>query len=138
MSEEHLVNVAIEMHDSTCLAVKFDKEGRGSVVLDAYVHRTEGEPGVAPGECGLQQIRFLVDAMIVDGEVEDLPAWSYEGSLTIGRSIQNNMVPFPAKYSYAVQLSLMLGGDARTVVISGTGLSIESEGPFRFVESFIP
>jgi hypothetical protein len=130
------MNVAIEMHDSKCLAVEVDRSGNGFVLLDAYVHRTEGEPGVAPGEGGVQRIRITVDFMRVNGEVGSLPADISEGSLTIGTSIQDNMVPFPASYSDAVSVSMMLANDARVVVVSGKRLSIEPEGPFRYVEDF--
>jgi len=84
------------MHDSRCLAVEIDRSGSGFVVLKAYVHRSEGEPGVATGEGGVQRIRLDVDSMRVNGEVGSLPADIFEGSLTIGTSIQDNMVPFPA------------------------------------------
>jgi hypothetical protein len=129
------MNLAIELHDSKCLAVETDSHGRGSVLIDAYVHRTDGEPGAAPGEGGVQRIRLKFGSMSVDGEVGDLPASIFEGSLTVGASVQDNMVPFPATYSGAVRLSLMLADDAREIVVSGIGLSIESEGTFRFVES---
>jgi hypothetical protein len=73
--------------------------------------------------------------MTVEGEVGDLPAYIYEGSLTIGTTIQDNLIPFPAEYSEAVRLTMMLSDDARIVVISGIGAMIETEGPFQFVES---
>jgi hypothetical protein len=129
------MNVAIEMHDSECLAVEVNELGQGSVLLDAYIHRTDSEPGVAPGEGGVQRIRMKVEAMTVEGEVGGLPACVYEGSLTIGTSIQDNMIPFPATYSEAIRLSMMLSDDARVIVVSGKGISIEIEGEFRFVES---
>ena len=129
------MNVAIEMHDSECLAVERDELGQGFVLLDAYVHRSEGVPGVAPGEGGVQRIRIRIEAMTVEGDVGNLPAYIYEGSLTIGTSIQDNMVSFPAAYSEAVRLRLMLSDDARVIVISGTGAAIEPEGEFRFVEA---
>jgi len=130
------MNVAIEMHDSECLAVERDGLGQGFVLLDAYVHRSEGVPGVAPGEGGVQRIRIRMEAMKVEGDVGNLPAYIYEGSLTIGTSIQDNMVSFfPAAYSEAVRLRLMLSDDARVIVVSGTGAAIEPEGAFQFVES---
>jgi hypothetical protein len=130
------MNDAIEMHDSKCLAVEVNELGQGSVLLDAYVHRTDGEPGLSPGEGGVQRIRMKVEAMTVEGEVGELPAYIYEGSLAIGTSIQDNMVPFPAAYSQTVRLSMMLSDDARVIVISGKGLSIEAEGKFKFIEYF--
>jgi len=125
------MNEAIEMHDSECLAVEVDEEGRGSVLLDAYVHRTAGEPGVSPGEGGVQHIRMKMDAMTVEGDVGVLPAYVYEGSLTVGNSVQDNMVPFPAAYPETVRLSMMLSDDARVILVSGKEISIEVEGEFR-------
>ena len=89
------MNEAIEMHDSECLAVAVDEEGRGSVLPDAYVHRTAGEPGVSPGEGGVQRIRMKMDAMTVEGDVGVLPAYVYEGSLTVGnlRPRQHGSIP---------------------------------------------
>jgi len=129
------MNEAIEMHDSECLAVAVDEEGRGSVLLDAYVHRTAGEPGVSPGEGGVQRIRMKMDAMTVEGDVGVLPAYVYEGSLTVGNSVQDNMVPFPAAYPETVRLSMMLSDDARVILVSGKEISIEVEGEFRFIET---
>jgi len=129
------MNIAIELHDSECLAVESGEGGQGFVLLEAYVHRSEGEPGESPGAGGVQRMRFKVDAMVVDGEVGDLPASIYEGSLAIGTSVQNNMLLFPAAYSDNVRLRLMLSEDARVIVVSGTGVSIEPEGEFRFVET---
>lgn len=130
------MNLAIEMHDSVCLAVEVDRSGNGLVLLKAYVHRSEGEPGKAPGDGGVQRIRINVDSMSVNGELGSLPSDIFEGSLTIGTSLQENMVPFPASYSAVFNLRMMLADDARVVVISGTRLSIEPEGQFTFVEDF--
>ena len=129
------MNQAIELHDSECLAVEVDEEGRGSVLLDAYVHRTAGEPGISPGEGGVQRIRMKIDAMTIKGEVGMLPAYVYEGSLTVGSSVQDNMVPFPASYPETVRLNMMLTDDARIILISGKKISIEAEGEFSFVET---
>jgi hypothetical protein len=128
------MNSAIEIHDSKCLAIEVGELGQGSVLFDAYVHRTNGEPGVAPGEGGVQRIRMKVEAMTVEGQVGELPSYLFEGSLTIGTSIQDNIVPFPAVYSEGIRLSMTLSPDARVVVVYGNGLSIEAEAEFRFVE----
>ncbi len=132
------MNVAIEMHDSECLAVEVGDSGQGFVLLDAYVHRTSGEPGAVAGEGGIQRIRIKVEGMTVQGEIGQLPAYIYEGSLTIGASVQDNMVPFPAAYTDTVFLSMMLSEDARVLTVVGCGVSIEPESSFRFVEEFEP
>lgn len=92
-------------------------------------------PAFSPGEGGVQRIRIEMDAMMIEGDVGNLPACIYEGSLTVGTSIQDNMVPLPASYSEASRLRLMLADDARVIVVSGAGVRIEPEGPFEFIES---
>jgi hypothetical protein len=132
--EKHL-NQVIELHDTECLAVEVDDQGCGSVLLDAYVHRTDGEPGISPGEGGVQRIRMKFDAMSTKGEVGPLPAYVYKGSLTVESAVHDNMVPFPASSSETAALTMMLSDDARIVVVSGLTISIEAESDFRFVET---
>ena len=62
------MQTAIEMHDSECLAVEQSTSGQGFVLLDAYVHRTDGEPGRSAGEGGIQRIRVVIENMSVEGE----------------------------------------------------------------------
>jgi hypothetical protein len=56
-------------------------------------------------------------------------------SLTVGNSVQDNMVPFPAAYPETVRLSMMLSDDARVMLVSGKEISIEVEGESRFIET---
>jgi len=130
------MNAAIEMHDSQILAIERAGTGLGSVFLKAYVHQTEGQPGVSPGEGGVQRVRIRVKEMTVEGEVGNLPADIYEGSIKFEQTVQDNIVPFPAAYSGPLQMTMMLSPDARVVVVGGSGISIEAEGEFRFVEHF--
>jgi hypothetical protein len=130
------MNTAVEMHDSEILSIDREETGQGSVLLDAYAHRTNGEPGVDPGEGGVQRIRIRVEEMAVEGEVGNLPAYILEGSVKFEQTIQDNIVPFPAAYFGRVRMSMILSPDARVVVVAGTGISFEAEGEFRFVENF--
>jgi hypothetical protein len=128
------VNQAIELHDTECLSVEVDDRGLGSVLLDAYVHRTVGEPGISPGEGGVQRIRMKFSAMAIEGNVGLLPSYVYEGSLTIGSTVLNNIVPFPTSSCETALLCMRLSDDARVVVVSGSTISIETESEFRLVE----
>lgn len=130
------MNVAIEMHDSECLAVEINETGRGSVLLRAYVHRTTGEPGISPGDGGVQQVKITMEGMAIEGTVGELPTYIFEGSLMVGESLQDNMVPFPAEYSLPVCLKMMLSKDARVVAVSGNAAAISAEGQFEYVEDF--
>jgi hypothetical protein len=132
----HHMNYAIELHDSACLAIECDSRGNGSVLLDAYVHRAQGEPGLSLGEGGEQKVRIRMASMCVTGELGVLPATIYEGSLTIGAAVLDNIVPFPRESRDKRNLWLMLGEGAREMSNSGTSLSILPESPFKFLERF--
>jgi hypothetical protein len=129
------MNAVIEMHDSECLAIESDEKGDGFVLLDAYIHRGEGDPLMSPHEGGVQRLRINVEGITIQGILGDLPAYVYEGSLIAGADMQDNILRFPALYKEPVRLRMMLSDDARVIVVSGNGLSIEPEGEFRFVET---
>ena len=124
----------IELHDSELLAIELDSSGNGAVILDAYVHRTDGEPGISPGDGGVQRVRFSIEMMSTAGEIGSLPTGIYEGSLTLDNSNHRNMVPLPLQAGGNSTLTLMLGDDARLIHISGKNVFVEPEGEFRFVE----
>ena len=42
----------------------------------------------------MQRIRIKIDAMTVEGDVGTLPSYVYEGFLTVGKSVQYNLVYF--------------------------------------------
>lgn len=130
------MGAVIEMHDSECIDIKVDETGGGSVLLDAYVHRSDGDgnPLSVPHEGGIQRLRLTFEGISIDGTLGELPAYIYEGSLLIGTEIQDNILQFPAVYTESVRLSMMLSDDARTVVVAAGGLSIAIESDFRFVE----
>jgi hypothetical protein len=129
---------AIEFHDSECLAIEKDFHGNGAVILDAYVHRTDGDPGVSPGEGGTQRARFSFESITIDGEIGPLPAIIYGGSLMFGGACFDYLVPVPSDFSGNVSLTLELLYDSRSVTIAGKNVSIRPEEEFRFVEAVNP
>ena len=54
---------AIELHDSECPAIDLDSTGNGAVILVASVHRTDGEPGLSPGEGGMQRVIIAIESL---------------------------------------------------------------------------
>ena len=132
------MNTAIEMHDSEVDSVEIASSGDGSVLLEAYVHRTEGEPGRAVGDGGVQLIRLTISDIKVEGAIGELPTYIYEGSLSVGKEVQDNIVTFPAKHHGIIRLYMMLAPDARIITVTGTSVTITSESEFCFVETFSP
>ena len=132
---EAQMKTAIELHDSECLEIRFDSDGNGVIVLDAYVHRTDGTPGISPGEGGVQRLHMSMTMMTMTGEVGTLPATIYEGSLVLDGFDHDNIVPLPLQAAGNATLRLMLADDARRIHVSGRDISVEAVGEFRFVEN---
>ena len=132
------MNSAIELHDSECLAVEAGREGTGFVLLDAYVHRSEGKPGWEAGEGGIQRVRMIFENMTVEGVIGNLPAYIYEGSLTTGDVVLDNMIELAGSYPAKASFKVMLSEDARILIVSGTKMTLVVETEFRYVERFSP
>ncbi len=132
------MNSAIELHDSECLQVEVGDDGTGFVLLDAYVHRSEGRPGWEAGEGGIQRVRLTFQNVAINGLVGDLPAYIYEGSLATGDAVLDNMIELPASYPEESIFKIMLSEDARVLTVSGTNVNLLIEGEFRYVERFSP
>jgi hypothetical protein len=133
-NKEGKMNSAIELHDSECVSIEHDSRGNGAVILKAYVHRHEGEFGDTPHEGGEQLVRITIDSITVTGETGALPSTIWEGSLTVGEAILNNLIPFPAEHKGPITLSLTLFDNARQVEITGRSIAIVPESVFRFIE----
>lgn len=128
------MNSEVELHDSDCVSIETDSQGNGTVILNAYVHRYEGECGDWPHEGGEQGIRMTIDSMTVSGETGGLPSTILDGSLTVGQLTLNNVIPFPARHEGPVALTMTLIDNARQVEITGRSIAIAPEGVFRFIE----
>ena len=128
------MSAVFEMHDSECIAIEVDENGGGFVLLDAYVHRCEGERLMSPHEGGYQRIRMRVERVTRKIAVSNLPARICKGSLTVGEDVQDNIIRFPAIHTEPVQISMTFADGSQVVVVSAHGLSIEPEGEFRFAE----
>jgi hypothetical protein len=128
------MNSAIEWHDSCLIEVAQIPARDGEIVMDAYVHRSDGKPGETPGEGGYQRIRIALSSMQFEDVVPELPADIYEGVLLLGGAVYNDLVPLPMRFEGDASLALTLRSDAQSLTFSGTGIRIEPVGDFRFVE----
>lgn len=125
----------IELHDSECLAVELEDSGGGFVILNAYIHRGEGDALEAPHEGGYQMVRIRMDSLTTNGDIGDLPADIYGGSLSTETAVLDNIIPLPSAYPSKFVLTLTLAPDAREVMMTGREIAITSEGEFDFVEN---
>jgi len=128
------VNSAIEIHDSKLAAVIPSAEGLIVRLDPAYVHRSEGRPGVDAGTGWCQPAEMVFASGVVEGELPELPWILGEGRISGGANFRE-MVPLPCVVDGAVRFEARnINGDI--VVIRGAGLDVRAVGEARYIERF--
>jgi hypothetical protein len=126
---------AIELHDSE--VERFEARPRVLSVRfsHAYIHCSDGEPGVAPGTGWSQRaVLAISDAELVGAE-PTVPAEVAEGELRAAGAVYSNSIPAPFQCHGPVKLTLSFtSGESLTV--SGSGAALELLGERRFIERF--
>ncbi len=125
---------AIELHDSQLIG--FVRVGAQVIVfLRAYLHQSEGAPGVDRGTGWVQAAALRWAEARVVGAAGELPADIWDGSLIVGDEAMPNTVPVPFAYEGPVVLRLVLA-DGAEAAIDGTDASLVLIGEPEFVEEF--
>ena len=91
-------NAAIELHDSELSHL--ERDGMTcTLVLNAYVHCSQGTPGVHPGSGWSQPATLRITRARFDGEAPALPLRLLGGRLT-GPGVElHNLIPVPSLVS---------------------------------------
>jgi hypothetical protein len=88
------MNSAIEIHDSSLTSIA----KRGDLLelrFDAYIHASEGTPGVDAGTGWTQSLILVFDNGILEGSITKWPAVLYDGTLEIDGGASENIIPIP-------------------------------------------
>jgi hypothetical protein len=129
------MNRAIELHDSNLAGV--ESVGADAVFhLDAaYVHGSEGRPGIDPGFGWLQAVDLVVSGAVIESLPQGLPAALVDGVLTAGGTALENLIPLPLMVEGTVLLA-MTTSDGERVLVHGSGPRFLPRGEPRFLEPF--
>lgn len=130
------LNAAVEIHDSTL--ERIDSRGDELVaVIDAYVHRSAGRPGVDPGTGWSQpiQLRFLGGK--ATGSTGPIPMELLDGRLILSGQTLSNIIPLPLNHAGPSRLELESWNEAH-IVIEGNGVTAVLAGPPVYVDEFEP
>ena len=125
-------NRAIEFHDSTFDSC--EKEG-ANVTLRfsaAYIHESEGKPGLDAGSGWVQEARLHVDGASPSGEIPELQCDLWDGNIRLGDDLFQ-MVPIPLDYKGTVEINLEQDGKIRVV---GKHVRLELVGKPKYIEEF--
>lgn len=130
------VNKSIELHDSRLDAI-ITVGGETIVSLSpAYVHSSEGRPGIDAGSGWLQSATLALGEGTLRVMPAHLPVAVAGGFIRIGSEPRDNMIPIGI-FEGPVEISMVLV-TGETLRIRGQGIRIELHGEPSFVEDFYP
>jgi hypothetical protein len=112
-------------------------EGRSvSVQLrPAYIHASDGEPGIDPGTGSLQDADLIIAGAALPLGCSGTPTRIVEGSVLCGGADFGNCLALPLRLEQRVRLSLVLA-DGSSFTIEGDGIAVETHGQPTFLENF--
>lgn len=131
------MNTEIEIHDSRVSKIAI--QGNTVVVHFqwAYLHKSNGRPGVDAGTGWVQEARLTLAEAVVRGDYPTWPCDLMDGELIAGDERYPNHIPVPFETSVSTELHLVCDS-IHTITIAGTGAKLELIGVPRYVEEFTP
>jgi hypothetical protein len=129
------VNRRIEVHDTTLAGISYQGRDLRVHLAPAYVHASEGRPGLDPGSGWLQDVDLIVSEAVVESSPSRLPAWLSDGTFSAGEIVLENEVPFPLAVPGPVRLRFVTG-HGESLAVAGAGASALPRGEPRYLEEF--
>ena len=129
-------NRAMEFHDSTFDGLQTDGANLTLRFSAAYIHESEGEPGLDAGISWVQEVRLHFGNAFTSGSMSELPCYLWDGQISLADEWLQ-MVPVPLEYSGTVELKLVENGQVDgQVEVTGTHVRMELSGEPKNVEKF--
>jgi hypothetical protein len=124
-------NASIELHDSDLDGIDQGPTSL-SLRLRAYVHRSDGKPGVNAGTAWCQAATVTLSNARLDTQSIELPATIYDGHVQIGGD-DYYLIPCPFAREADTSFSLIFCNGDR-LRITATGFTVAFSGKPEFVE----
>ena len=129
------MNRQIELHDSTLESIVRMGPDLLLRLRPAYVHRSEGRPGIDPGSGWLQDIDLILREGVAEALPSEFPFDLESGSFEAGEDRWENSIPLPLSTSATARLAAVTTRGAR-LEVRGAGASAVRRGEPRYVEEF--
>ena len=129
------MNSALEIHDSNLAGIELAGHDAVLHLDDAYIHRSEGRPGIDPGSGWLQDIDLVISGAVVESLPSGLPRALTGGALSVAASAWDNLIPLPLAVSCAVSFSVVTTS-GETLLVRGSGAEVVPRGEPRYLEPF--
>ena len=128
------MNAALEFHDSEVRAIQ-PKDGDLSIVFSAaYVHHSEGVPGVDAGSGYVQALEMFLQQAMWSGSLKSCFGKLSDGHVSAGEQ-RLSLIPLPYESSAPVKVELVFQ-NGESLVATAARAVIRFIGEARFIESF--
>ena len=129
------MNKSIEFHDSTLSKITQDNE---TIVLHfdkAYIHQSEGIPGVDNGTGWLQSIDIQLSQAKINILPKELPIDLYAGYFILDNKKLDNGIDLPLNSSGKIEICFTTNFNEEIIITAKSVSSIE-KSKLEFVEDF--
>jgi hypothetical protein len=125
-------NLAVEFHDSVLEGATITADGASVLLLDAYVHRSNGRPGFDAGTGWTQAATIVLQGF--SGEAPQFMTISV-GRLIAGGRAYENVVPVPLEAHCATRIELQ-GTRGELATLTGESIAMMVTAAAKYVEEF--
>ena len=129
------LNREIELHDSTLSDVEINQTNATLTFDRAYVHCSEGTPGLDSGTGWSQQINLILRQVATAKIPDDLPNDISDGYIIVNGNKLVNMIPLPFKVSGKIELMLITQYGKELKIDAELAYTEEIDQPI-FIENF--
>lgn len=129
------MNSKIEIHDSRLAGTDWES---GNLVIrfaPAYVHRSEGRPGVDVGSGWLLELDLIMAAAVVESFPANVPVRLADGQFFEGGTCWDNAIPLPLDCIGEVSLKA-ISFENEWLIVRGQGASIIARGEPVYLEDY--
>ena len=129
------MNSAIELHDSRIGRIRV-VDGEALIEFaPAYLHKSEGRPGMDPGTGWVQAVRLTLSRALIRGPLPDLPDEISDGGLRVDSTSLENVIPIPLQARGDIELRLLFVS-GHEVIFTADSIALELTGEANYVEEF--
>jgi hypothetical protein len=128
----------IDLHDSHVADIRCSGRGITIRFAHAYMHRSDGRPGVDAGTGWSQEAELHISGATLIGKVPPLPCLLIGGTLAVGGYSHENMIPLPLHSEEPSMITLWFGYDDFGIEAKGRSSRLQLIGEARYVEDFYP
>lgn len=120
---------ALDFHDSRLSALRALGENIIVQLEPAYLHRSDGQPGISPGSDWHQNAELIFRSASVDG-LADSRGWISEGTLNF-QGVKLNVIPAPCMVCGGLMASFTLSsGDSLEIRAQSIELRLLGEAVY--------